>query len=180
MGIFLSVWFYCNVAGPPEDVPYVKINSASVFEAFAVGKPRQTATWKVPPSVRVCTDSGVSVARTRRALSYWEKNGYTFGIVRGDPFSMCMTPKHGEIVVTLPESGFGGEHMASTRLYTDISTGEIVRAKIHMLPKNASKERVLEHEIGHALGWAHYKQRYHIMHPEWRHGGYDSYGIRKR
>ena len=48
-----------------------------------------------------------------------------------------------------------------------------------MLPHNAHKDRVLEHEIGHALGWQHYRQRYHIMHPEWRYGGYDSYGIRK-
>ena len=130
--------------------------------------------------MRVCTNSGVSVTRTTHALSYWEKNGYNFGVVKGDPFSMCMTPKHGEILITLPEGGFDTSHLASTRLYTEIETGHIVRAKIHILPKNARKDRVLEHEIGHALGWAHYRQRYHIMHPTWFYGGYDSYGIRKR
>ena len=120
------------------------------------------------------------MSRTRRALLYWEKNGYDFGMVRADPFSMCTTPNHGEILITLPESGFASSHMASTRLYTDIESGYIVRAKIHILPKNARKDRVLEHELGHALGWAHYRQRYHIMHPHWAQGGYDSHGVHKR
>jgi len=168
------------VVGPPIFSPYFQISAPLAFEVFNVGKPQQTATWSMTPSVRVCTDAGVSVSRTQRALSYWEKSGYEFAGVRGDPFSMCMTPQHGEILITLPESGFSAAHMASTRLYTDIQTGEIVRAKIHILPTNANKQRVLEHEIGHALGWAHYRQRYHIMHPDWRHGGYDSYGVRKR
>ena len=157
-----------------------RVSMPSPTELKAIGKPKQTAQWEMTPTVRVCTDSGVSVSRTMRALNYWERHGYEFGVVRGDPYSMCMTPKHGEILITIPDNTFDVHHMAATRLYTDTKTGEIVRAKIQMLPHNARKERVLEHEIGHALGWAHYKQRYHIMHPDWRYGGYDSHGIRKR
>jgi len=157
-----------------------RVSEKSPTELKAIGKPKQTTHWELIPTVRVCTDSGVSVSRTTRALSYWERHGYEFGTVRGDPYSMCMTPKHGEILITIPDNTFDVKHMASTRLYTDTKTGKIVRAKIQILPHNARRERVLEHEIGHALGWAHYKQRYHIMHPDWRYGGYDSYGIRKR
>ena len=158
----------------------VKIAAPIILDAFAVGKPQKTATWKITPTIRVCTDSGVSVGRTIRAMGYWEKLGYTFDGVLGDPFSMCMNPKFGEILVTLPESGFMDTHMASTRIYSDIKTGEIVKAKIFILPKNVHKDRVLEHEIGHALGWAHHRQRHHIMHPTWSQGGWDSYGVHKR
>ena len=91
-----------------------------------------------------------------------------------------MTPKHGEIIITIPEGGFSSTHMAATRLYTAQTSGDIVRAKIQILPHNARKDRVLEHELGHALGWSHYRQRYHIMHPTWKDGGYDSYGLHKR
>ena len=150
------------------------------MDAVVIGKPQQKAAWVHSPTIRVCTESGVSVSRTVHAMKYWEKMGYKFDGVVGDPFSMCMNPKFGEIIITLPEAGFLDTHMASTRLYTSKKTGEIVKAKIFILPKNARKERVLEHEIGHALGWSHYPQRYHMMHPQWARGGWDSYGMRKR
>ena len=44
---------------------------------------------------------------------------------------------------------------------------------------NAKKSRVLEHEIGHALGWSHYDQKFHIMHSNWMLGGMNSKGLRK-
>ena len=165
---------------PDKAEPWLPVNAAPPTELKAIGKPKQTYEWDLVPRIRVCTDSGVSVSRAQRAVSYWEKHGYDFGNIQGDPFSMCMTPRHGEILITIPDGTFDVNHMASTRLYTDVESGKIVRVKIQMLPHNARKDRVLEHELGHALGWAHYKQRYHIMHPEWRYGGYDSYGVRKR
>ena len=180
--ILMVSCFYAHDDEPMLDIPppWVLVSSPYVEDLAAIGKPRRPYTWDRPPSVRVCTDSGVSVTRTLRALKYWERSGYEFGSVVGDPFSMCMTPKRGEIIITLPEVGFAGNHLASTKLYTDNETGYIVKAKIHILPKYARKERVLEHEIGHALGWNHYRQRYHIMYPTWAGGGYDSYGIRKK
>ena len=120
------------------------------------------------------------MSRVYNAVEYWSRLGYEFGIVKKDNFSMCMNPKMGEIIITLPESGFANSNMASTRLYTDTTTGAIVKAKIFVLPKYARKDRVLEHEFGHALGWLHYRQRYHIMHPIWYYGGFDSYGIRQK
>ena len=176
----MAILFYCMLYANVHTHDYIKINSPIVLDAFVAGKPQQTSMWQATPSIRVCTDSGVSITRTVRAVKYWERLGYRFDGIVGDPFSMCMNPKFGEILITLPEGDFADAHMASTRIYTSNKTGEIVKAKIFILPTNARKERVLEHEIGHALGWAHYPQRYHIMHPTWSRGGWDSYGIRKR
>ena len=158
----------------------LKTSTKTPADALVIGKPTQKASWQVLPTLRVCTDSGVSVTRAARAMRYWERLGYKFDGLVGDPFSTCFNAKFGEIVITLPESGFKDVHMASTRIYTSKKSGDIVKAKIFMLPNNAHKDRVLEHEIGHALGWSHYPQRYHIMHPTWRLGGWDSYGLHKR
>ena len=156
-----------------------EIYASQVYDLRALGKPKQKYKWSVNPTLRVCEDSGVPMYRAARAVKYWEHLGYEFdGVFRGS-FSTCMNPKFGEIVITIPEAGFSSDHMAATRLYTHKKTGEIVKAKIFILPKNARKDRVLEHELGHALGWSHYSQRYHMMHPQWKYGGYDSYGIRK-
>jgi len=38
---------------------------------------------------------------------------------------------------------------------------------------------VIEHEMGHALGWMHYSAKFHIMHPNWLHGGYGHTGLKK-
>ena len=160
--------------------PFIRINAPTVVETFAVGEPQQTAEWSEKPSIRVCASTEIPYYRIKRAVAYWESLGYEFGEITKDPFSTCMNARYGEIIITLPEGSFSDAHMASTRLYTDKTTGAIVKAKICILPKNGRKDRVLEHEIGHALGWSHYRQRLHIMHPNWHAGGYDSYGIRKR
>ena len=74
----------------------------------------------------------------------------------------------------------GANNMAATKLYTEKSTGHIAKAMISIYPKYERKERVLEHEIGHALGWSHYNKKFHIMNPSWQEGGYDHAGLRKR
>tara|TARA_R110002020_G_scaffold167586_2_gene355951 strand:+ start:171 stop:704 length:534 start_codon:yes stop_codon:yes gene_type:complete len=161
-----------------HDYPILYVNQTEPLKTFAIGKPQQKAKWKMKPKIRICGSTEVSIYRMAQAVKYWEAAGYDFETITKDPFSMCMTPAYGEILVTLPETGFADSHMASTRLYTHPEKGDIVKAKIHILPKYARKERVLEHELGHALGWMHYRQKFHIMHPTWQLGGYDRTGIR--
>jgi hypothetical protein len=178
MGFLLLCFLGCFVAAP-QDYAILSVNATTVTDTFAVGKPYQKAKWKTTPTIRVCATTGVSTYRAAQAARYWESIGYVFKDIRKDPFSTCMNPRVGEIIVTLPEVGFADSHMASTKIYTDKETGVIVKAKIHILPKHARKDRVLEHELGHALGWMHYRQKFHIMHPNWHQGGYDHSGIRK-
>jgi hypothetical protein len=168
---FALLWI-CLISTPT-------IPAAPPTQAVALGKPQQSAAWTAHPKIRVCGSTGISYSRINQAARYWEKAGYIFETVRKDPLSSCMNAHHGEIIITIPETGFANQHMASTRIYTDTQTGDIVRAKIQILPKHARKERVIEHEIGHALGWRHYRQKFHIMHPNWHLGGYDRTGIRK-
>tara|TARA_R110000782_G_scaffold259734_1_gene350456 strand:+ start:113 stop:646 length:534 start_codon:yes stop_codon:yes gene_type:complete len=149
------------------------------LEAFMVGKPRKKADWAEPPRVRICADTEVSIFRMEHALQYWKILGYNFGNIRIDSSPLCMNIRDGEILVTLPEAGFGGGQMASTRLYTHIRNKNIIKAKIFIMPKNARKNRVLEHEIGHAIGWRHYDQKFHIMNSNWMLGGHNSYGLHK-
>ena len=157
----------------------LKVNSTHT-ETFAVGKPKQKASWSMLPTVRICQSTEVPLYRVAQATRFWEMLGYRFDGIFTDQNPSCMNPKYGEIIITLPESGFSSEHIASTRLYTDNKTGDVVKAKIHILPKYARKPRVLEHEFGHALGWGHHPQKYHIMHPEWEYGGTATHGLRKK
>lgn len=149
------------------------------MEAFVVGKPHRKASWAIEPDIRVCYDTGVSAIRISHAISFWKKLGYKFGSIRMDASPTCMKAYFGEILITLPESGFNNSQIASTRVYSKLKTDEIVKAKIFIMPKDSRRVRVLEHEIGHALGWSHYNKKFHIMHSAWIYGGYDASGLRR-
>jgi len=142
-------------------------------------KPYQKYKWTTVPNIRVCQNTEVALSRVQRAVDYWERLGYEFDEVYLDRFSYCMNPKDNEIAIVLPEQGIVDDKMAATRIYTSKITGEIIKAKIYILPTSGRKERVLEHEIGHALGWQHYNRKNHIMHPNWWLGGHSSYGLQK-
>ena len=84
----------------------------------------------------------------------------------------------GEITVMLVTSDINMEnHLAITRNHYYTDTKEILKAQIYILISAASKERVLEHEIGHALGWMHYNRMYHIMHSLYKNSGHSSSGL---
>jgi hypothetical protein len=158
----------------------VYVSDVAVYDTFVVGKPQQTAKWKIIPSIRVCASTKARLTRVEHAAWYWKKLGYKFDSIFVDHRTSCSEPKYGEIIITLPEgNSFNNGHLASTRLYTEKISGNIAKAKIFILPNNTKKERVLEHEIGHALGWRHHGQKFHIMHPNWMEGGTDNTGLRK-
>ena len=178
MGCYLFILGICALSVPNPTMESSK--QEFPVEVFAIGKPIQKAEWGVIPNVRVCAAAELSPSHVGRAINYWERLGYKFDEVYKDYSAFCIEPKYGEILITLPSGQFDPQHMASTNIYTSNKTGEIVKAKIHMIPKNGKKERVLEHEIGHALGWNHYNQKYHIMHPNWHLGGHNSTGLSKK
>lgn len=150
----------------------------NVTEAFVIGKPLKKASWETPPSVRVCISSEIQIYRVRAATRYWETIGYDFAQIYTDSSPLCMYPRHGEITITLPEGDMGAHNMAATKIYTERVSGFIAKAMISIYPRYGRKERVLEHEFGHALGWSHYNKKFHIMNPSWQNGGYDHSGLR--
>tara|TARA_B100000085_G_C18319703_1_gene421760 strand:+ start:19 stop:555 length:537 start_codon:yes stop_codon:yes gene_type:complete len=173
--LLLSCW-----GAVVHDLPFVRISDNSPIDVFVVGEPKQQYQWKVTPTVRVCKTTEMPLYRVQQAIHYWENLGYNFDGIYYDSKPDCMEPRFGEIIITLPEAGFSDAHIAATRVYTRIKSGEIAKVKIFILPKHTKKPRVLEHEIGHALGWKHYPQKFHIMHPEWELSGYANNGVRKR
>tara|TARA_R110002110_G_scaffold273521_4_gene488833 strand:- start:486 stop:1007 length:522 start_codon:yes stop_codon:yes gene_type:complete len=163
---------------PQQQASYT-VKNISVVETFVVGPPTQKAAWKIEPTIRVCSSTKLSIHRIQKAVKYWEMLGYEFDGVRMDYNISCMHPNYGEIIVTLPEGNIDPEHIAATRIYTRTGTLNIAKAKIFIYPKEVRKQRVIEHELGHALGWMHYSQKYHIMHPLWHLGGFNASGLRK-
>ena len=144
--------------------------------------PELTSYWEVDPIIKVCKVLRIPKSRVEKALSYWKKLGYTFDEVIYDDESISCAgkPLFGEIIITIPDQTFDYKNIAITRRTINQDMNMIIYAKIFMQEKEISKERVLEHEIGHALGWNHTARSYHLMHKMWERGGHDSSGLSKK
>jgi hypothetical protein len=144
-------------------------------------RPFITSYWTRSPAIRVCKASGVTVQRAERAADFWRRLGYSFGeIFLDDGSSVCRSGGlPGEIIILLVNANVPmGDNIALTKTYYYTDSRHIIRSQIYINSYSADKERVLEHEIGHALGWMHYNRSYHIMHREYRRGGHTSSGLR--
>lgn len=174
LSALLTIWLTL-VAHPSP--PYNKETNISV--PYTEAKKKEKYQWDIVPSVRVCANTRVSQGRLNRALNYWQKLGYKFDHINYSSPEPCAEPYFGEILIRLPDETFEfGTELAATRIIVNNSNKRIVKAKIFIFPKSATKERVIEHEIGHAIGWHHFSEPYHIMNRNWHSGGYGSRGLR--
>jgi len=141
-------------------------------------------TWQIKPDIVVCSDSRVTNLRIDRATDFWETLNHNFGTVtRVSRDNMaCVTgePAYGTIMIDIPSQNFDfSDHLGTTKTWWRTDTGEIFKAKIEIKPGWENKPRVLEHEIGHALGFKDNNASGHIMNHAWNRGGYKKKGLQR-
>ncbi len=67
--------------------------------------------------------------------------------------------------------------LAQTHFFVDNATNQIDYAIIYL--RTDIRETVLEHELGHALGFLHFNKINHLMNEKWTMGGWDTEGLQK-
>jgi len=182
-GVFITVGiaFLCfMMCSPPTSVAS---DYHSNYEKIpAVNKnPVQAGQWRTTPTVIVCKYAPISETHIHSAVSFWRTLGHEFklGSYNRDPLKKCIDPApEGYIIINLVSADIelGPTALAETRFYVNNDTGNIEWAKIHM--RDDVRITVLEHEIGHALGYLHYDRINHLMHSKWPQGGWDIEGLK--
>jgi hypothetical protein len=134
----------------------------------------KTAQWLFAPSVRVCHTSPLSVHEVANALKWWKDLGYEFDWVYDDACQNII--KYGTITIMLDRGELlMNDLLGRTTFYSDPESGNISWTIIEL--RAPYVDRVLEHEIGHALGWMHARVDGHMMHPIHYQGGWDLTGL---
>ncbi len=145
-------------------------------------KPPKVAKWGLTPTVIVCEYAPVKKSEVDKAVKFWKHLGYRFYNTqyKHDPMSKCLSenPK-GYIIIHMVTMGVRMDEtaLAQTHFYVDNATNQIDYAVIYLRPD--VRETVLEHELGHALGFLHYNKINHLMNEKWMMGGWDTEGLRK-
>jgi len=142
--------------------------------------PGQVATWTLTPTIIVCEHAPVNQRQVIKAVNFWKRLGHKFYSTqyKYDPMNKCMMDEPvGYIVIHMVTSGVAMEEtaLAQTHFYIDNLTNKILYAKIYM--RADVRETVLEHEIGHALGFLHFNKINHLMNEKWMMGGWDTEGL---
>lgn len=137
------------------------------------------ANWKEPPNIIVCKGTVISKIRIKKAISFWERLGYSFGEVF---YFSCPydTQYHGAIYIMEPKTGFDFSQLANTHTaYAEFNdkSREIIGSWIEIPNSEIEKDNVLEHELGHARGFQHTSQSNHIMNKEFSNLGTITTGL---
>ena len=145
--------------------------------------PPQVATWSLTPTVIVCEHAPVNQRQIIKAVNFWKRLGYKFYSTqyKYDPMNKCLMDEPiGYIIIHMVTSGVPMEEkaLAQTHFYVDNLTNNISYAKIYM--RSDVRETVLEHELGHALGFLHFNKINHLMNEKWMMGGWDTEGLEKQ
>ena len=145
--------------------------------------PTQVGTWSLTPTVIVCEHAPVTQRQIIKAVSFWKKLGHRFYSTqyKHDPMNKCLMDEPvGYIIIHMVTSGVPMEEkaLAQTHFYVDNLTNKILYAKIYM--RSDVRETVLEHELGHALGFLHFNKINHLMNEKWMMGGWDTEGLENK
>jgi len=142
--------------------------------------PARVATWKRTPTVIVCEHAPVNEAQIKKAVKLWTDLDHKFFKTqyKYDPLNKCISKApQGYIIIHLVSSDvkMDDSDLAETHFYVNNDTKEVDWAIIYM--RATIKETVLEHELGHALGYLHYNKLDHLMNSKWMYGGWDKSGL---
>ena len=144
--------------------------------------PPRVATWKRTPTIVVCEHAPVTQGAVKKAVKLWEDLGFNFFTTqyKYDPLNKCKsgTPV-GYIVIHLVDTKIkmAEDDLAETHFFVNNDHSEIEWARIYLKPD--VQETVLEHELGHALGYLHFNRINHLMNSRWAQGGWDTKGLER-
>lgn len=166
-------------------VPDVFSGSVELVSDDRTECPRLKTYWIDPPNISICEGTNITEARLRDAIKAWTVLGYEFGEVKWKRFELqeCNSAAFGDILIRYPTQEDISEHQTSGHLAVTLTrhqkiTNQILGAEIFFINQSGTRtSHVLEHELGHALGWAHCNKGYHRMNPNTSRLGTDTKGI---
>ena len=121
--------------------------------------------WKDPPIILNCYGEELNEAYIQQGVDYWKKFGYEFAFIEQNPSKKTCSKEEidGFVILKKRITDKGSGTLAVTR--RKIGFGYIRNAVIYFNPGSYRINLIIEHELGHALGFQHVNIKGHIMYP---------------
>ena len=127
--------------------------------------------WKSPPVIANCYSENINEENLQKAINFWRSKGESIsGYIMNPSEDICESKFPSGFIIIRGKKDFGDyETLGSTFKFT---LGlNIVYSVIYLRNKSDNLDLLLEHEIGHALGYTHTDYVGHIMNPEYNNMG---------
>ena len=165
----------CKSIDAPDKKTVSEIHPDDIAEVgFFQTAPDKLGEWYSTPDISICESSAVTRSQVESASEWWEERGYEFdGIYDGTNCWRYLDQgqfMYGTILIRMPSQTYSYDFTNYGTTIIFHQDNMILGAIIEI---SNPRERVVEHELGHALGWLHYSKRNHLMHPYWSRGGWN-------
>ena len=157
----VTLLFYCFLVGMMCGTAMIIKYERSTFQAWK---------WDDLPIIANCYGDDFNQLYIDKAVKYWNEQGHQFAYIeQNPPESVC---KHntldGFIILKKKNLNYGTLAVTERKL----SFGKKIRAAtIYFSPGTYRLVNIINHELGHALGFGHVELEGHLMHPDYQKMG---------
>jgi len=145
-------------------------------------QPYKIGKWIDIPQIVVCSTAPITLEGVKAAIDWWTKRGHKlnkniiFKNKEADIICNEATPI-GYITIDIGDENTLQKDTSLGTSYVSVldPIGEIVWTRIYL--KFTPNPMVLEHELGHGLGFLHYNKVGHLMHEKWAESGWSDIGL---
>ena len=120
--------------------------------------------WKDPPIIANCYGGDFNELYLVKGVDYWTIKGYHFSFIEQNPPDIVCNEDFLDGFIILKKRTLHHGTLALTK--RRVRNFQIQSAVIYFNPGAYRLDNVIEHELGHALGFGHVEIDGHIMHPQ--------------